>query len=225
MLVVVCGLPRSGSTVRYQIATALAERNGGVGLGWDWEAVRAEFARPVEPVRVVKVHEPRAWVEQELNPEFTRYVFSYRDLRDAIASHIQKDGPMEEAVLRDFTASMLAWDRHFRARRHVLVSRYEDALGDLTPEIARIEEFLGLTLDPRERSELAARLSPESQRAYIERLAFGGAYDPATLLHKKHINDGAVGKWRHVLTPEQVHLIDELARGWLGERGYFSHAA
>ena len=94
MLVVCCGMYRSGSTLHYQIAGALVEAAGvGARAGWDWASADVSLARPgagrTGAMGVIKVHEPHPepGVEAGLDPDGVLYIYSHRDLRDVVVSY------------------------------------------------------------------------------------------------------------------------------------------
>lgn len=227
MLIICCGMNRAGSTVRYQIARHLVEKAGGTVLGWGWDNVKAKHSRS-DGLFLAKVHERKDKIERKLRPAGTKYAYSYRDIRDVFASRKFFSGDSGPDEIRRIARELIDRDEHFRSRPNVLVSRYEDWLDDLEGEIERYEEFLGIPLTDEERADLADRLSIEKQKKYIEQLSdenmmdAEGRYriDRETLLHKGHVRDGAAGKWRDVLTREQIDAIHEAAADWLVANGY-----
>jgi hypothetical protein len=219
---------RSGSTVRYQIAKHLAEKAGGAGVGSGWDRVEPRASSPTSPPVVVKVHAQNQKIESRLDPAGTLYAYSYRDIRDVFASLIQKDGPMSPADLRARARHTLERHEWFASRPRVLISRYEDWLGDLTGEIRRYEQFMAVELDDPERAALSERLSIDRQKEYLlsirpENVTItdrGHVYDRDTLLHTGHITDGAVGKWAGLLSTSDSAVLHEIAGPWLEKHGY-----
>lgn len=227
MLILVCGMQRSGSTLHYQIAKELVERLGaGSGLGWSWDLVTPELTRKGAARSVVKVHSPCEPHERALDRDRVQMLYSYRDLRDSMASLIQKRGPLEPDAFAWNVRDALDSYAHFTRAGRVLISRYEDFTRDIAGEVERIGAFLGLSASASLRDELVRGLDLDAQRRRIASVEWreGQAWDPGSLLHHNHIRDGAVGKWRTVLTPEQVATIHAMAGPWLVERGYATEA-
>jgi hypothetical protein len=221
VLIIVCGMPRSASTLQYQLACEVVERAGaGSRLGWDWPAARPELASAPRPMHVVKVHEPNPAVESRLACGHVRYLYTYRDVRDAAASVAQWKG--REHGTPEAAAQWIRWAEHFMSRPNVLVARYEDWTRDIPGEIRRVERFLGLTLSDADRARLARDLSIEGQKELIERelVATGRDLDPRTLVWRAQVQDARVGKWRDFFDAATLDRFDELCGHWLRARGY-----
>lgn len=231
LLVICCGMPRSGSTLQYQIVCELIER-AGTGVrpkGWP-SPIEPRMVAAASPVYVAKMHDPDPRL-QDLDPRFTRYVYVYRDVRDAIASHLQKmraagEGDIPPARIGDVVRQrMLEPFMHFTTRpAPMLVSRYEEMIADVPGEVACIAGFLGIRLEESEYASIAAALELSAQREYLEshRWSADEAWDERTLLHRNHINDGRVGKHRDVLSAAQLRAVERVAGAWLIERGYMN---
>lgn len=223
MLILVCGMQRSGSTLHYQIAKELVERLGaGTALGWSWDLVTPTLTRDGAPPSVVKVHSPSEPHERLLDQTRVRMLYSYRDLRDSMASLVQKRGDLGSDAFAWNVRDALDSYAHFTSATHVLTSRYEDFTRDISGEIDRIGAFLGLRPSPALRDELVEGLGLDAQRRRIASVEWreGQAWDPRSLLHHNHIRDGAIGKWRTVLTPEQIATVHAMAGPWLVKMGY-----
>ncbi len=228
MLVVCCGMPRSGSTLQYQIACELIEAAGAGRRPGTWPSpIEPEMARMPRPVHVAKLHDPDPRLDA-LDPRWTRYVYVYRDVRDAIASHLQKiraagepDIPpaqIGEVVRR----RMLEPFERFASIPGALVSRYEDLVADVPREVRCIAEAIGLEADDALARAIGARLDLPAQRRYIERHPWGDGerWDDRTLLHRNHISDARVGKFHDVLSEDQIREVERVAGAWLRDRGY-----
>lgn len=103
MLIVCCGMPRSASTLQYQLISGVVEAAGiGARIGWGWRSVERHMTFAARPVYVVKVHNPNPEREAELHSHGAHiaYAYTYRDLRDAAASWVQWRG--ESADPTDF---------------------------------------------------------------------------------------------------------------------------
>lgn len=228
MLVVCCGMPRSGSTLQYQIACELIE---GVGVGtrpreWPSPIGPSMAAGPI-PIHVAKVHDPDPRLGS-LDPRFVRYVYVYRDVRDAIASHLQKIRAAGEPDIAPadigevVRARMLEPFAHFTALAGALVSRYEEVISDLPGEVRRIARVMGLEPDPALVERIGAGLDLAAQRRYLEGRSWtpDERWDDRTLLHRHHLNDARVGKHRDVLSEDQLRAVERVAGSWLREHGY-----
>lgn len=221
MLIVVCGMPRSASTLQYQLACEIVERAGaGSRLGWGWEKVDPAMAGDERPMRVVKVHEPCAEVEARLDERFVRYLYTYRDVRDAAASVIQWKG--EGHGTPEAAGAWVAWADHFMSKPRCLRARYEHWTRDIPGEIRRTEAFLGLRLGEKDRSAIAELLSIEGQKELIERtlVRTGRELDETSLVWRNQVQDARVGKWRTFFDAATRRRFEEVCGAWLERNGY-----
>lgn len=221
MLLIVCGMPRSASTLQYQLVCEVVERTGaGTRLGWDWGVASPGMADAPRPMHVVKVHEPNPAFESRLDPRHVRYFYTYRDVRDAAASVAQWKGP--EHGTPEAAAEWIRWADHFTTRPGSLRSRYEDWTRDIPGEIRRAEAFLGLALTDVERDEVAETLSIKGQKELIERelVSTGRELDQRSLVWRQQIQDARVGKWRTFFDGPTLERFDALCGDWLERTGY-----
>ncbi len=224
MLVICCGMPRAASTLQFQIVCELIERAGlGVRPSVMPTPIEAWMTSGAESYHVARLHAPAPELERALSPRFTRYLYVYRDVRDAIASYILKEGDVApERIGPMVQEHLLAPYYHFVARPNVLISRYETVVRSIPAEIRRIARFLGVEVDHARAEAIAYKLDLRTQQKHIAQRTWreGETHDARTFIHPKQIHDGRVGKFRGVLTPPQLEEVERVARGWLTTRGY-----
>jgi hypothetical protein len=168
---------------------------------------------------------------EEFQRSGAKGLYVFRDLRDVATSTITKYG-VTFAQLWDsrFLHRCLANERRWTALPGVLVSQYEEMVADLTTEVGRIADHLGLTVSRTRCAEVAADYGLERQRARIVEARRGGRllrqgflgaqFDPYTNLHTDHIATGRVGTWQSCLSLTEVAVIEDWARHWLRAHGY-----
>lgn len=230
------GMFRAGSTLQFQIVAHVVELAGlGRRVPWappeEFPRIRNQWSR-YGPLKVFKTHRMTGAIQAEFDDGGAKAVYIYRDLRDVVASWIRKHDVAFDQVFhdRDLVGESLAMYDRWTARQSVLISRYEDAVGDLPAEVSRIATFLGVGLTPAECDRIAGDYSIDRQLERIETLkedptrgASGGTdqvFDRDSLLHTNHIASGQHGAWSAVLTDLQVAMIERRAGGWLVDRGY-----
>jgi hypothetical protein len=208
MLVLSAGMPRSGSTWLYNaLRLLLAQRfpaPGALACGWVGDIARI----PADAsCRLVKIHEWNA----PLAAEAGFVTWSYRDLRDAMASQHRKFGG---ALTLPFADYLLRQDARWMARAdHVM--RYEAMLADPVQELARLAAALGLhdvDLPALRRTLDALSYDSEGPR--------NAAYHELTLLHRGHVTDGRAGSWRNGMPVELARQIVTAHGDWFRARGY-----
>lgn len=230
MWIFCCGMPRSGSTLQFQITAQLIEE---AGLGKRIETVRpTEFGKlrkqyAADPAwKVFKAHTCTDKMEKEFQRQNAAGVYVYRDLRDVVLSTMRKsEKTFDELWDMGFLEDRFEEYRRWTALPRVLVSRYETIIADLPAEVQRIAAHLGMALSAEAAQRIAADHSLERQRERIAAAVKNGDlragvvqgiyYNPTTNLHANHIHEGAIGGWKKVLSREQVERLEAKAGDWL----------
>jgi hypothetical protein len=226
---------RSGSTLQFQLASAIVER-AGIGSRVEYtpeaqfESVRSRFPEAERTLRVFKAHVCAPALARECEQGRARVVYSYRDIRDVAVSSVRKFGMSLEQLLEDGWLDQAIADYYrWTALPDVSVSRYEEMFHDVAGEARKINAHLGAPLAPAVVDELARSYTLEEQRLRVERIKASQAarisngevvFDPRELLHHNHIHSGELGGWRRLLTPAQRDALTERFSDWLQATGY-----
>lgn len=225
MIVLCCGMPRSGSTLQYQITAAVVERSGvGERIGWTGEVPHAVVSRcERDDSRWFVLKEPLYsphW-GQLVSSGKAKGVYIFRDVRDVVVSHMMKEKKSfyEDVVEHRLVEKTLATHYKWVATRHLLVSRYEAVVKHVAQEVVRIADYLGVGLSEEDVARIANDLSLDGQlrrtTAMSRNMPAARLHDAHTLLHANHIRSGATGQWLYELQPFQVALIENKARRFL----------
>lgn len=223
MLIVVCGMHRSGSTLQYQIAAELCESQGPLTRHDSWKTVSPETSHDPVNRHIVKVHWPARVLERKLNSENVRYIYSYRDVRDVLASFIGKGVELPPNKAQETIEQELAAFQVFTNRKHVLITKYEEFVGDVPGLIDTIGRFLSIDVSRELRRDLANRLHVDRQRAEVERLMKQNdakILSETSRLTRHHVGDARIGKWRDVLPEDVQQMSCRVAANWLAQQGY-----
>ncbi|MBT3193116.1 MAG: hypothetical protein HN341_11230 [Verrucomicrobia bacterium] len=224
MLVVCCGMLRSGSTLQYHLATSLVEASGvGEGIGWVEHGDCRELDQPGR-FRVVKVHnaEQLDGIEEALREGRALYIYSYRDIRDVIVS-IQHKWKLSfrqvlqacyiDFILQSYTNWMALPGGH--------VAKYEEFVHAPADEALAIAGHLGISLPADKIVAIAAQHTLDATKSRISSLRVAGQDTTEDgILHSNHVFSGASGQWRGALKPYQIGLLEQKARHWLAQHGY-----
>jgi hypothetical protein len=217
VLIISAGMPRSASTWMYNVLRLLLGAHpdiaGNLGCGWlgDWKTI------PKRKYRLIKMHE-----YDFVAVDLSRAIFySYRDIRDAIASQQRKFGG---------TPNMRAADDYVHLHEMWMQKadfpmKYEVMLQDQERIIAGIAETLeavNLTPptpgynkpDPAGIAEELRRLRFESEGDKT------GQYNKVNLYHRGHITDGRIGSWKGSLDEDLAARITEKYEWWFAKYGY-----
>ena len=234
MWIFCCGMQRSGSTLQFQVTAQLVEE---ARLGKRVEWVRAERFPELRQKyaeypgwKVLKHHICTDEMVSEFQRHNARGVYIFRDLRDVVASTMQKYiMTFDQVWASGFLAGCLRQWQKWTSLPQMLVSKYEDMIRDVPGEVERIATHLGVNLAPQRYAQIASEYAVARQLQRIEeakrtgRLQQGFAdvlYDPHTNLHTNHIYSGEIGRWKEVLSAEQVALIESKTQLWLAAHGY-----
>lgn len=232
MLIVICGMHRSGSTLVAQLVRGLlAEQPLPVtisdnGLGETVAEMQARAADP-EQIWLVKVHQQAKRFRDGLPDEGATYFYTYRDLRDALASAWRKNRLTSghrlrtPEALKSFVHAQLKAGLIFEARSNLWRGRYEDFVDDLEGLTRQLAAVLKITPSQEVIEHLVADAQPEQQRERVRALSQGNqTIGKASFITSNHITDGREGAWKETLTVAEAELAERMARRWLKSRGY-----
>jgi len=233
MWVVCCGMQRSGSTLQYQLTTAVVEAAGaGRSLGWITSNAFPDYQNrfPHEKqIQVFKCHVFIPAIAELMAQGQAKAVYVYRDIRDVVVSIMTKKRlTFEQMIQRGSLQSVLEKDRQWSDMDQILISRYEQMITNIPEEVGRIAVYLGLSLSPAQITAIGEQHTIEQQQQRIasfdfEKSGHGQGYDrhdPTTLLHKNHIASGEPLRWMKVLSRLQAGFLEYVAYDWLRKRQY-----
>ena len=184
--------------------------------------------------RMMKTHLPAA--NLELSP-LAKYVVVARDPRDVVwswhnhlcgfteAFHALQDGPPPYVLredVRDYYRVFMdgpgqpepLWSHiqswwEIRDLPNLLTLHYADVIADLPAAIRRVADFLEIPIDEARFPDIVAHCRPDHMRK-------AAADDPLLNLVFKEgattfINKATNGRWRDVLSPDEIDLADQIA--------------
>lgn len=224
------GMMRSASTLQYQITAQLVEAAQlGRRLPWTEAEDFPELWRHLGQDNTWKVYKTHICT-QSMIEEFGRAnalgVYIYRDIRDAFTSQMVKEGVSAKMLLDSgFIQVCLDNYYHWSQLPQVLISRYETVMKNLSNEVFRIADHLGIDLTFEQAQQIANDFSLDKQQSRIEQSQAicntdHHQFDQHSLLHINHIHSGKVGRWKTELCLGDVEQIEKLAGVWMQDRGY-----
>lgn len=226
-------MPRSGSTLQYQIAKELLTKSNCYfqDLGWLGNQNIAQLYTKYDPIYeyvLTKQHNYLSGINKIIDLEKLYILISFRDLRDVIVSLMNKNGTSFENVFSKLKIQNFINDfNNWLSFKHVLKSKYEIFCNDINNETVRISQFLNIQLPFEDIEEISKNLSITNQRTKINSFSLEKLenyekekYDPITLLHQNHIHSGEVNQWRNILNNFQIGIIQYYAKDWLNKYDY-----
>lgn len=232
MLIVVCGMHRSGSTLVAQLVKGLLGAQSKPvtisdnGLGDTVDEMRSRAADP-DQIWLVKVHQQARRFREGMPDEGALYLYTYRDMRDALASAWRKNrlqiGDIDRSpdTLQDFIRSQLRSAKVFEARKNIWIGRYEDFVHNLEGLAVELAQALNVEAPPSLIKSLVAAARPEEQKKRVRQLREGDKTIRAgSFITSNHITDGREGAWKETLTVAEAQRAESLAQPWLKAKGY-----
>lgn len=229
-------MPRSGSTLQYQIVCELAKKSSRNCLfsGWkdntEFKAI-ADLQKEKKGYIVFKNHIFSRDAEKFMrNSQEYQIFYIYRDIRDSFASFVQKENlEFKKALNSGFIEKCI--DNFYKwsscSRNHLYISRYEDVVGHLHNEVEGIANIMAAPVNEHVIDEIANNLSLDRQKKAIKNydqaeLVTKGKqrFHQESLLHLNHIKDAKVGKYQEFFSAEQVQYLNDTYDEWLREAGY-----
>jgi hypothetical protein len=231
--------PKSGNTwTRFLVANLMyPDKNPDFSnineLIPDPEALSKNHLNELPRPRIIKSH-------QYFDPRYQKVICIVRDPRDVALSeyHFQiKRGLIgDDAPVADFVTSFLGhkqehsygtWYENvgswfFTRRSHpaFLLVRYESMQSQPMPEMARIAEFLGATVDPEALAFAVKQSSADRMRELEKKQAHLWSSTKDTRPDKPFVRQAKAGGWRSDLPHDCVAKIEAAWGGLMTELGY-----
>ncbi len=232
-VVVTQGLYGSASTWVFNVARELYLAAFGAGgvLALYSDSLAKVLTHPELPGRRVvwKMHRGEAEIGGFVELAGPAVLLSVRDPRDAALSLVERFKVAPPAALAAIDACcsrLMPW-----AERGYPVLRYEDGFFAQPETVAAIAAHLRLNVDAAAQQRIFAAYESEAVRATAaavaslpaERLEGDAAtdlYDRVTQIHRNHIGDRRVGKWRSRIAPDDQARLSEHFAPFLHRFGY-----
>lgn len=206
-LLLAAGMPRSASTWMYNAARLLLADSPktaeSFAAGWIDDLPRLPAARHV----LLKVH----MYDDRLAERADRILYSYRDVRDALASAYRKFGSVPTLLRAD---EILKEHEQWTGVADY-VMRYETMLVDKNDVVRSIADALGVACD-----------DPDSVVAKIEEMDYSSPgpkndrYHEVNLFHRGHVTRGGRNTWEEDVDSRVIASIEAKYRDWFEEHGY-----
>jgi hypothetical protein len=198
-------MPRSGSTWIFNAAREVLTSDSAIAENFTCGWIGDMDKMPDKPIMMLKVHD----FDLRLVKLASYIFYSFRDIRDALASHARCFGSIPSLEDADGARKNYdAWTQH----AHYVV-KYESMLEKKLNIIRDLAKAFGVAnIDEK---EIMRRLdSLETSSKSNER------YSQENLYHKNHITNGKHGSWHHEIDESLEARIVDAHRDWFIEHQY-----
>ncbi len=201
-LVVSAGMPRSGSTLLFNILRETLATRWGDGLSAGWIHDLGELPRG--RAFLIKVHTFEPFYRLRAAHSF----YTYRDVRVAAVSRMRMFNL--EPTLKRFRWVI---EQYQIAKASCdLIIKYEDLIADPLSHTQAIARRLDITTDCEAVVAKVLGLRPPTDAA--------GPYSMETLLHEGHVTNTGDDEWRRVLPRDLQDQVHAEFGWWFEECGY-----
>ena len=204
-LVISAGMPRSASTLLFNIIREILAIKWGRSVSSGWTDEINEL--PKGNVYLIKTHHLERYYRIRANYSF----YSFRDLRVAGISGMRRFGGT--LCLEDFR-DMVSQYKIAKAHCDQII-KYEDLISDPGQIIERIGKTLCIPVSPQEVIDKTFYLEPPA--------AWPGnkyGHSVETLMHENHFTYTKDDEWRSLLSEELKESIASEFAWWFEECGY-----
>ena len=202
MFVIAAGMPRSGSTWLYNVVRILLQRyktsNVKFTTGWvddiPWKDSSANF--------LVKVHVPI----DELYKKADLVFYSYRDLRDVLASHERKFATYPTVELAN---TFLKSDKSNYSMKYESMMAFPEKVIEAVCDVLQLQDI-----------DFTEVLNQVNQLNYQADGDKNDRYHKANLYHSGHITNGHEGSWKGQLSDSLIRELESLYGDWFIKHQY-----
>ena len=196
------GIPRSGSTLLYNIIRIILEKEFKKDLSYFW--IDDIHKESINRINLIKTHHLN---KIDILRSYQTF-YTFRDIRDVLVSRLKMfdKAPTIEIV-------------RYHIRLHQIVEnmgchtfRYETMIKDLQATIHNVANILEIEINP---SKVKAKL-PHPQKSKAPQKG----HDDKTLLHKNHTTGTKPFEWKEVLPQKLQDQIHKEFDWWFEENDY-----
>lgn len=223
-IVLCCGMPRSASTLQYQLALFASERRGPtVAAGWYDGTPLTELVAEVPDGEtwIYKIHNHRAEYrfEDAAAAHDVLGLSTWRDIRKVVASYRELHGKSMWWVARNQVLEILIRDhRRWSEASGVLMQSYDDLTGSTASALTEVADHLGVELRAEDITEATQRFDRGAQheRAEARKGGAGGVDRPEDLLLGGHV----AAEERAVDRSLDTAWVESIGASWLRAQGF-----
>jgi hypothetical protein len=203
-LIYSAGMPRSGSTLLFNILKILIEekyQGEKIVTGWTEDA----FNFPKADVYLVKTHHLHRFDTMRAY----KTIYTFRDIRDVLVSRLRKfNAKPTIEIVRYYI------EQDIFARKHAnLCLKYEDIMANQGNAIEQIKSVFRISIPT---IDIIKQLPSINESEGLD-----NKHDSNSLLYKNHITGTKKGEWHTILNEKLLDQIHHEFKWWLKENNYY----
>lgn len=219
------GMRRGGSTLQSQLVAAILGQPSVQLVSQDSVQRFLRTHRNTDHVVIAKTHRYLPEAVELARAGEAQIVYTYRDLRDVVASIVTKYSIPAFAFVHGGLDRLMDEYEAWTSIEGIYLAKYEAMIADLPAETSRLAKFLGVRLSKSQAQAIAEAHCLEQQRTKIRRHAADDGsgrnrFHSKTLLHIDHIQGGGMGRHRETLSAPIVAALEWQSRRWMKVNGY-----
>ncbi|MGD1892848.1 MAG: sulfotransferase domain-containing protein [Cyclobacteriaceae bacterium] len=216
--IIVCGVQRSGSTLLFNIINeVLNEQKNSVDSFFEEELKYKKILANELSTLVKKNHTYLPMVARRVRSGKSIGFFTHRDIRDVIVSSIQKGwlSDINEWVTNLRIRYMINNSILYATTPNMHIFSYDKLMNYRTEVISEIADVLNIPLSEEAIQRISAKTSIDVTRNKLKEIPSDVKLEYSDQLHKNHIADGVIGKWRNFLSEEEINFLTVYCQDYL----------
>jgi hypothetical protein len=233
--IICCGLPRSGSTLQYNIVAEIVEKSKmGKRMGFvqnDDFLILFQKEEKNNMFKVIKTHELSPLMVTLIKNKKAIFFSCYRDLREvAISYNSVWNTSYNEFIINGSLDFYLNKFYEFKVLSPFRFVSYKALKNNIPFEIKTIAKLLNISLDDSQIHKITNNNSLETRLSLLakddeEWINYNGyKLNPHTLLHHNHITDNLDSHhWQSKLSKWNIFKIELFSNFWLKETRFIRY--
>ena len=158
------------------------------------------------------------FLKDKIEHDNSKVIYTHRNILDVISSLKAKnkieftDDELRELVVR-LKKTYLEWMQC----KNIFIQKYDSIRNHLDICVKEIADALGIDISRERVEEIANTLAFDKQKKFLDQIRDSdklisinenNTYDPDSLLHVNHIDDGGIGRYKKNLSQHETALIE-----------------
>ncbi len=213
--ILICGMPRSGSTLVFNIVRDLYgienDENRYFKNIYNYNKLLL-----VSSDKIFKTHIYDEYIRKRIISGKTKAIFTYRDIRDVTVSLHQRGWLDDTSLFCKRRMKRISYNSLlYAAIPQVLSLRYEEFFYNAEQLVRGLKDFLEIEVDDKLIDEIISKYSRDNVSERLNNIEFNAKakdeYNISTGFHKNHIYDSEIGKWENYFS---IEYRKQLSNDW-----------